>query len=1320
MASTLDDDLLASFAESPLHSPAFKALCAARQQCEADLMEAFEPSPVAMNTHLSSHVSPDTESNLLLPFGDNTSSVALHSANEFTQLAEHLAAGHAGEFDESHDEDLLDDMFEPEHKAGSLGFSDSNSDSEEEDASNECVASTQSTPAVSQIGALVGTSGRTSSSKSLSIASLSTPPLLSHSGKAPVSRRTQLSVTSTPASTGSVDSNTLSVVAAFQGKYSKCLALHREEHRAMSSFAFAGYSCPQSCKFKGLGASCLESGFDRAFFFSLHAHTYGKNQQEIQREEHRRRDVKAAIHQLIWELRKPLNVIDHFDRKFEVPEWRLGGPNGRQVCQAAFRVAVGGTANSHRQALMLTLKGSPPGDYLQQQKVAAAVRQAMKPKGERMLWAINWWRRHLLWSDWLPNELKIQYRGPYWSIVYDDFYYNEAKRVNMVLKPARWKRLLGSALTALQAEYFPSATDGKLTLSRSARHSKFPECSFCQIKRGNYKRIASNPRSTSEQIAAAYKELADHAAEWQGDREAAYTLRQQCSAWLRTGRYQVDDKCGSFWQQLPVSWTGRDTKDNAKARYKFSVHANVVCGERGHKRFTFVPKNIATGANFGLTNLLMTIFLAVASGNIAPHVEDFYRHTDGGSDNVAVVSHFVHWLLIYIGTFQNLTWFRFKAGHSHTETADRLFAIMKRLFEADGAHRVNPIHCFPQLIEKLEKEFAAEIEACTFHWDFANWDFRKMMQEMHVVSSKLKGINSKMVYKYSYVESLHSHGNVLVQYKSNIQWRGSAREAEWSPIATVVKEMPQADDSEELEEVQCNVSKPKGVRFVLKPPDLRIFPEREAHKKDIDKDANKHTPEKQCRAVLSARSSDLPPASLLFWKALEQFHKQCADAAERVPELPYCINTDQGTQFDFDGTPRSYLDVMKKISLRFPRPLLGENPFHSSPAPSWEEAKARMMQRSSEVQEQPSSTSLEDELRDPRRENTVEDEENTSTQRRKDLQGLAAEEFAEETDTRVEDVLVGKFYLIELDEAEYGVRLGLGVVQEKGPNAADTGNARWKVGWFRFKTKAGWKAKNPFFEQHKIRGQQQTDLLEIASFRLLVDDSDLTKQGLLDKETTPKFRTEFAAKVLAFASNQGLNDAESEEEDEAFESDDEESDEGEDDDGVEADDGMQQERGVGDSSDSASSSDAEDAAADSSEEEAAASSKRIQQRKNEAAAAAKRKLARAQPKNKAPAQQKASAKPAASSTSPEADLMDDDDEEEELVADDDEPPNNSADLSDEEPAPKKSRKNKGKAPAATSDKKVSACEPSSASCLTANRANFVPWPRAHCACPFIH
>ena len=108
-----------------------------------------------------------------------------------------------------------------------------------------------------------------------------------------------------------------------------------------------------------------------------------------------------------------------------------------------------------------------------------------------------------------------------------------------------------------------------------------------------------------------------------------------------------------------------------------------------HKLFTFVPKNIKTGANFGLTNLLMTIHLAVKSGNLKPHTDTFVRHTDGGPDNVSIVTHFLHWLLVYLGVFNKVVWFRFKAGHSHTvtEVADRLFAIIKTLFESDSSHR---------------------------------------------------------------------------------------------------------------------------------------------------------------------------------------------------------------------------------------------------------------------------------------------------------------------------------------------------------------------------------------------------------------------------------------------------------------------------------------------------------------------------------------------------------------------------------------------------------------------------------------------------------
>ena len=405
-----------------------------------------------------------------------------------------------------------------------------------------------------------------------------------------------------------------------------------------------------------------------------------------------------------------------------------------------------------------------------------------------------------MWHDWLPNEVKIQYRGPSWKTVYTEFYLPNAIRSQLILGAKQWMRQRKDALQMLHSQFFPMVTNKTLTVCRSARHSKFPECTDCQKLRTSYQKLGRSSKSTAIQVSNAHDESVAHAKLWQDDRATALDLRHRYSVLSSRFRYTVDDKCGSFWQQMPVSETGRDTKENAKDRYKFSVHANVFCGQEGHKLFTFVPKNISTGANFGLTNLLMTISLAVKSGNLKSHADALVRHTDGGPDNVAVLTHFMHWLLVYLGVFNKVVWFRFKAGHSHTEVADRLFSVIKQLFESDTAHRVTPIEDFPSLIPKIEAAFQKETESCTFNWNFANWDFRQMMKEMNVVSNSLKGISTKMVYQYTYDESQIEHGCVLVQHKNNISWEGTSREAEWSPIIQIEREMNVGDNDDEVQQ----------------------------------------------------------------------------------------------------------------------------------------------------------------------------------------------------------------------------------------------------------------------------------------------------------------------------------------------------------------------------------------------------------------------------------------------------------------------------------------------------------------------------------------
>ena len=194
--------------------------------------------------------------------------------------------------------------------------------------------------------------------------------------------------------------------------------------------------------------------------------------------------------------------------------------------------------------------------------------------------------------------------------------------------------------------------------------------------------------------------------------------------------YQCDDKCGSFWQKLPVDPSSRDTKENVKAKYSFAVQSNVVVGPKGVMRFTVVPKNVPTGANFGLTNFVSVLHRAWQKGRLGPHVQKAIRHTDGGPDNVAWPSHVLHFLLVYIGAFNVFTWFRFMPGHSHTELSDRYFAFMKKLFDSDGSARVGGVQDFVELEQRLHDLFARAKEDVELRYLFASWDFAKWFADL--------------------------------------------------------------------------------------------------------------------------------------------------------------------------------------------------------------------------------------------------------------------------------------------------------------------------------------------------------------------------------------------------------------------------------------------------------------------------------------------------------------------------------------------------------------------------------------------------------------
>lgn len=271
-----------------------------------------------------------------------------------------------------------------------------------------------------------------------------------------------------------------------------------------------------------------------------------------------------------------------------------------------------------------------------------------------------------------------------------------------------------------------------------------------------------------------YQKVLDHQKEWSDDRQVALRLKYGTFHQSSDAIYECDDGCGSFWQGLPVDPTGRDSKQSVTAKYKFSVQANVLSGPGGVQRFAVMPKNVRKGANFGLSNLILVLHRAWKMGRLGTHVTRAYRHTDGGPDNVSWVSHVLHWLLVYIGVFQDLWWFRFEPGHSHTEIADRLFSCMKKLFESDSGKRVGPLESFEDLERELRSTFEKAQEHFELAFQLANWDFESWFNAFEfdhgstfapsrLVDPNFAGYSYDLVFRYEYVGAeLWQHGGVKV------------------------------------------------------------------------------------------------------------------------------------------------------------------------------------------------------------------------------------------------------------------------------------------------------------------------------------------------------------------------------------------------------------------------------------------------------------------------------------------------------------------------------------------------------------------------------
>ena len=133
--------------------------------------------------------------------------------------------------------------------------------------------------------------------------------------------------------------------------------------------------------------------------------------------------VKSAIHSEIWQLREKLNTPNRHGHTHHVPVWKL---DCQVVCRAAFKKAVGGAEWAHREALRDVLMGRGPGDYIASKTAKKNARDLSHKSTKAHEFAVCWWKEHLRWHDWLPNEMAIQYRGPTWKMVHESAYLPKA------------------------------------------------------------------------------------------------------------------------------------------------------------------------------------------------------------------------------------------------------------------------------------------------------------------------------------------------------------------------------------------------------------------------------------------------------------------------------------------------------------------------------------------------------------------------------------------------------------------------------------------------------------------------------------------------------------------------------------------------------------------------------------------------------------------------------------------------------------------------------------------------------------------------------
>ena len=305
--------------------------------------------------------------------------------------------------------------------------------------------------------------------------------------------------------------------------------IRRDAHFKSANASHPDFVCRCAIARAAGSGSCLDSLFNKAELRRLHEESYGAGAESgstVGSPVHLA-DVSKRIHACMWELAEPMKAPDQWGRKYQVKTWRL---LGREVCKKAWQQARGGSAHLHRTRLAWVRLGHSPAT-LGVANAAALVHKTDRVKtgvdADRERYAIDWWKRELFFHSWLPNENAIQVKGPPWNMLHTEHYVPsaEANSGAPALKYQAWKQkmLLGARELGTMLDDCPDVS--KLRVTRSARHSNFPECTTCSRLRARYNKVWSTPGSSPAERKQATDDLSDHMTEWKKDREVALRFR---------------------------------------------------------------------------------------------------------------------------------------------------------------------------------------------------------------------------------------------------------------------------------------------------------------------------------------------------------------------------------------------------------------------------------------------------------------------------------------------------------------------------------------------------------------------------------------------------------------------------------------------------------------------------------------------------------------------------------------------------------------------------------------------------------------------------